>query len=110
MNKMWSLSVSELYLTFYDSPWCLPPQNPFAIHLIFFVTAHHGKGHGLLRKQMFRYKDISVQKKAAQGLWDDIRHKRGLERLKCGKVARKEALTLILSLSLLSSMSSSNSF
>lgn len=34
--------------TFHDSPRCLPPQNPFAIHLIFFVTADHSEGHRLL--------------------------------------------------------------
>lgn len=34
--------------TFYNSPRCLPPQNSFSIYLIFFVAAHHSKGHCLL--------------------------------------------------------------
>lgn len=34
--------------TFYNPPLCLPPQNSFSIHLIFFVAAHHSKGHRLL--------------------------------------------------------------
>lgn len=35
-------------LTLHHSPRRLPPQNPFPVELVFFVTSHHGKGHGLL--------------------------------------------------------------
>lgn len=41
--------------TFYNSPWCLPPQNSFSIHLIFFVAAHHSKGHRLLWTDTFQH-------------------------------------------------------
>lgn len=48
--------------TFYNSPGCLPPQNPFTIHLIFFVTAHHSKGHRLLWTETFQHKPVYQRK------------------------------------------------
>lgn len=44
--------------TFYNSPRCLPPQNSFSIHLIFFVAAHHSKGHRLLSTETFQHGSV----------------------------------------------------
>lgn len=48
------LSRTAAPLTFYNSPCCLSPQNSFAIHLVFFVAADHGKGHHLLWAETFQ--------------------------------------------------------
>lgn len=56
--------------TFYDSPCCLPPQNSFAIHLIFFVAAHHGKGHRLLWTETFQHGSV-YQRERHKVLWDE---------------------------------------
>lgn len=47
-NTEISFKKNQGSLTLHHSPRRLPPQNPFPVELVFFVTSHHGKGHGLL--------------------------------------------------------------
>lgn len=74
--------------TFHDPPSCLSPKNTFGVDLVLFVAAHHSKRHRLL--------------------WTQACHM--VPHVHKSRLALQRLRTLILSLSLLSSMSSSNSF